>query len=594
MKKQIVLASLLAAGVSSFTAASTTVPSEIMDYAQLGMPFSSASEQIGNFYCVTAPHDNSTGSPVAEFQFVHNMSTEQIKDVLSGGIDSGLDFPLVQLSAGGSIENEFRNSDFSSTWTASATVVPDVVRFNPGSGGYRISDACQNFVDELNAGRISETDFLTYVGDEFISQLNLGASLLVQMELTFGSKSQKEAWDAHAKLATQGSWVASIEGFMEKLSIAERRTISIDIKAYQHGGDSARLAEILPNNILSCSMKDLASCKSAFRDALQYASDFGSQLSDESKYNVLSYTTTSFANAGLYSLVPSGGSSVPSNKFFLRLLEQRYKDAMSDLERANELLGKYSYLVEPEQLSAISEIKQYASHNAYLISKVSEYCFDNPYNDLCENQYNKLTSVSQPLLKEYDGDDLIIPDPNLIDPEQIIATQNSLPDVAFEAQNVIGCEFKNIYTNEVSTAKRHSSGFVLGLESNIDIADVIVDMSSREVVETHIGDLTCYGLDDNSVSSSLSLKINPLPFDLPVKLHSEFVSACNNSLRENTWAVGFLNEIQRYVHYNTRDMEWYFPSCEDVENQLNDRHAPEAYDRGHLELDPIWEIFIVE
>lgn len=154
------------------TQAENIIPSDAMDFAQLGMPYNTHTKDIHNFICINAQVDTLSGAPSASFNFEHNMSYQKTLEALTGSLSIGLDYPLVKLSAGANIVDEFSADEYSSSWTAYAIAVPDVVRLNPGSSGFELSDKCEEY-SNLYSG--DAENLMNKTGDEFISQINRGA-----------------------------------------------------------------------------------------------------------------------------------------------------------------------------------------------------------------------------------------------------------------------------------------------------------------------------------------------------------------------------------------------------------------------------------
>lgn len=233
------------------------------------------------------------------------------------------------------------------------------------------------------------------------------------MRLHFANRHQKDAWDANAKYSSIGTWKLQIEGYLENLSEKEKSSISIEIKAFQNGGESATLAAVLPNNVMSCSTNDIEACEMAFEQALQYAGSFGSQLTDDSHYNVLSYTTSSFSEAGIYKLVPPNSDLEPINKIYLDQLDSLFEQQLDDRSRSIEMLGEYSKFLNNEWLDELETIKRKTDQNAYVISKVADICYQYPYNEVCSIQYGSLINNPNKLIKDYDRNFLYLPAPTI-------------------------------------------------------------------------------------------------------------------------------------------------------------------------------------
>lgn len=386
--------------------AETIIPADAMDFAQLGMPYNTHTKEIHNFICVNAEIDNQVGTPTAQFNFEHNMSYRKTMEALSGSLSAGVDYPMVKLGANAHIVNEYIKDEYSSSWTAYAVAVPDVIRLNPGINGYQLSGKCQEY---SNLYTLDAENMMKKAGDEFISQINLGASILVQMRLKFANRFQKDAWDANAKFSDTSSWKLQIEGYLNSLSEKEKSSISIEIKAFQNGGVPGQLASVMPSNILSCSVSDIAACESAFEDALAYINNFGDQLNDPRNYNVLSFTTSSYSESGLFQMVPPNSNLEPLNAVYLDQLDSQFEQQLNDRNRSITMIGEYSRYLGSDWKNELNLIKRKTDQNAYMVTKVADICYRFPYGNECRDQYSALMEGENKLIKDYDRKYLYLP-----------------------------------------------------------------------------------------------------------------------------------------------------------------------------------------
>lgn len=380
------------------------IPGEIMDFAQLGMPFNSHTSEIHNFICVHSEIDSRSGTSSAEFQFDYQMDNRSVINALSGSLAVGVNYPLLQLGAGATIVDSFSDDDFSASWTAHAVAIPDVLRLAPGpTGGYELTEKCSEYVSLYGNDRMN---LMRKAGDEFISQINRGASILVQLKLRFATKNQKKEFNAYAKYNSTGLWELDIQGFIDNLSEKEKRSMSVEIKAYQNGGEPASLAAILPNNLMSCAINDISACKNAFEEAIVYVQNFSDQLNDPSNYNVLSYTTSTYLESGLFQLVPSGPSLIAANEVYLQQLETMFKQQLNDRNRAITMLGTYSSYLDTNWIQELKSIKVMTDQNLYMISRVADICYRFPYGDECGSRF---TEYNDDLFKVFDRSLLNLP-----------------------------------------------------------------------------------------------------------------------------------------------------------------------------------------
>ncbi|MGD9170532.1 MAG: hypothetical protein PVI97_10805 [Candidatus Thiodiazotropha sp.] len=416
MKKIIFAGVALSLMTSVDLFAETIVPAEVMDFAQLGMPYNTDTKDIHNFICINGDTITNTGSPSATIESTYNIDHSKVVDVLSGSLSVGADFALTKLEAGASIANEYKTTQYNTTWTISAVAKPTVKRFDPST--FELSSKCQDYADTYIG---DPENLVTRVGDEFVNQMNLGAVVLIQMSLNFSSEEQKDAWEAYAVTEITSTWSFTFEGFLNDLTEEEQQSLSIEVKAFQAGGDPGSLAEVLPNNILSCTAEltdgegGVQACLDAFSAGTDYLLSFSEQLSDTDSYNVLSFTTAPYLDAGIYELVPASYPDNSVNELYQQQLESMFSEQLDDKIRASNLIGKYSNLLTAERILSVKEVRRIIDQNLYLIAKNAETCYRYPYGTECSDQYELLTSGSEKLLKDYDASLLEMPGIEVVD-----------------------------------------------------------------------------------------------------------------------------------------------------------------------------------
>lgn len=125
--------------------------------------------------------------------------------------------------------------------------------------------------------------FTNHYGDTYIQQLPMGAYLIVNLRLSFSKAVDKERFDG----AISGKF-GSIFSASGKIKYAVDQTNvkgSIEISAYQLGGDPSELANIFAKKsndgyyITQCSLADLTACQGALNGIIRYAQvDFKTQI----------------------------------------------------------------------------------------------------------------------------------------------------------------------------------------------------------------------------------------------------------------------------------------------------------------------------
>lgn len=407
----------------------SVIPSSVMETAQLGMPYNTDTKNIHNFICIKGTEEI-TGAQGGDWKFEKDMSYEQLMTFLTGSLDVAVDYPMVSLSAGANIANEYLTNEYSSAWTITAYATPKSKILTDSGTGFQITDKCREYSNIYN---VNPEQKMAHIGDEFISQINYGATLLVQLKLKFANKNLKNQWDAEASGATSGAWQGKIAGFLNSLTSYKRSQVSIEFKAYQAGGDVAQLAKAIPDSFLSCSADNIQACETAFNNAISYASNFANQLIEPTKYNIISYATLSYIQAGKPELTTQANVN-PANGAYINHLNRDFAQEIKNKKTAEAATSTFSHLFTNNEISNIKSIQKKIEKNTFLISKTADICNEIPYGNICENAYNDLYYSQNQYLQNYDEKDLSLPESKA----EITKTTLGTKEVKFCAQGIEG------------------------------------------------------------------------------------------------------------------------------------------------------------
>lgn len=145
-------------------------------------------------------------------------------------------------------------------------------------------------------------------GDQYISQSELGATLIATLTVQFNSHSDKTNFTltAGAKFGSIASVSTTIKDYVQKYQIKGGTTMS----ALQIGGDASQLAKIFnsgpdPYAFASCSLEKMDNCSKIITGVIGYAADkFPDQIDFKNgkvfgNAEALGYAHTDFSDLGL-------------------------------------------------------------------------------------------------------------------------------------------------------------------------------------------------------------------------------------------------------------------------------------------------------
>lgn len=207
--------------------------------------------------------------------------------------------------------------------------------FKDGSLGQGMN-ALTPFAAQLES--TSPTEFRSMCGDEFVEQMNAGATLGVDIELSFNSHSDQELFAAN--LNTQVG-MANIAAAIQQASSQSDVHVELNLSAIQQGGDPQKLNDIFGEvsstgnyPMLDCSNNNADACNLMISNIIAYAQTLSTQLSDTSgniDVNKLYYsspTYTPYKNLG----IATQGAPDPSAEILtaMQQLTQQYDKAFFD------------------------------------------------------------------------------------------------------------------------------------------------------------------------------------------------------------------------------------------------------------------------
>jgi hypothetical protein len=112
-------------------------------------------------------------------------------------------------------------------------------------------------------------------GDQFVSQMQYGATLFVSFQLVFASLSSKQTYEN--TIGTSGfAGLSDASTSTQEIITSQKLAGTMNLLAYQGGGNPSDLAQIFANNtngyyITSCSFSSLTQCQQVINGVLNYA-----------------------------------------------------------------------------------------------------------------------------------------------------------------------------------------------------------------------------------------------------------------------------------------------------------------------------------
>lgn len=409
-------ASLLVSGISVTSYAQqvsgNVISGLINDHVPIGTAYDSQRNIFLNVQPVAGIIDESYGNTALKFKTGIDMAYEDLLSTLNGSVDIDVNFPVVRVSAGASIAKEMSTSTYSSSYTFSASSTPRKRVLLPidQDAGYTLTTAGERVANDYQ-GSIQDL-----VGDEFVTGIEYGASIVVNLKIDYGSNRDKSDIGGYLDVDLYGG-VFNVGGELRFLDDEKKSSVQITVRAMQQGGDPKQLLTVIPNNIIQCSLENPNPCFDMFSSAVDYSKNkFPDQLNSLDDYNVVHYFTTRYENSSLElkKLAPEYQVISFATKWLISDLENDFQLALVDESRASTLLTSYYAYLPEEQREGVSLIQRAAYDNAWFFYTAAKYCRDNPFGSSCDDNYQDMkadcTSRGITCPTPYDVSQLQLPD----------------------------------------------------------------------------------------------------------------------------------------------------------------------------------------
>lgn len=264
------------------------IPGYIPQAPRLGQAYDKVSDTVLSFSCVTS-EVYSAGNTVGNLEYLRDLSMDEIMKRFSGGFNVGLPAWL-GFSAGFNYAREAGATQLSDTHTVNLNATPKSIYLDQDS--IRKSGLGESLIEDRPSLHAS-------CGDEFVSQVDLGASLFATLKVEFANEIDKEEFNLKAGL-TIGVEDASVNlgGELGDLSDSVISKTKISINAIQLGGLPEELFSIMPATSVVCNLREVAPCLTLFENVMAYARDqFKVQLKDPNNYNMIRIHTQAYRDS---------------------------------------------------------------------------------------------------------------------------------------------------------------------------------------------------------------------------------------------------------------------------------------------------------
>lgn len=311
-----------------------------------------------------------------------NMSFKAMLNALSGDLEFGI--ALQALTVDGAFSYASRNA--STRYNETYTLIFNMqgITLSLPEGGLPVLSAYGERVKRRNAELI-----LKACGDEYISQIDLGAKFFVTLNIEYASEEDKKFFFGMLNINMED--LGSVQGELKYKYDEISNRVKVSVEAFQLGGDSSQLSRIISNNdstsknaLIKCTIEDLKFCLDALNSVIKYAKSLHKQfdLTTADKMVPLAYHTSSYsAHLGLGKplLTPLQKKELTREK---QLMYGDMLVTIQDLNRAQYILSAYD--LSAKATSMIEGIV----HDALAINKIRAQalatCYEKPQDCLKE------------------------------------------------------------------------------------------------------------------------------------------------------------------------------------------------------------------
>jgi hypothetical protein len=213
--------------------------------------------------CLRTTGTFTQGSPYTAFQFASSMAKDDVASMLGYSVDAKARFKIFEGNVKASFARSTTESTYSLTLNYSADYGTAWSMLDSVTGTWSVSP--------------SDPKFYERCGDQVLSKLMKGGSLIVQYKIDFSSLTDKQNFEAAVNAAYLDAATANAKISQELTKYRSRATVKV--AAYQSGGDPTRLFTAMGGGssdgsgaaaIVKCATADLSACGTFMTNAVKY------------------------------------------------------------------------------------------------------------------------------------------------------------------------------------------------------------------------------------------------------------------------------------------------------------------------------------
>jgi hypothetical protein len=334
------------------------------------------------------------GNTKASFTVAVDQSFEDSLSLIEGSASVAINLPAITANGNVDLALSTAASSTSSSYTLFARVEPKKSVWLPaesasnqaGSGtDLQATTALTDWVNVVGTGQ----PLIDRIGDEFVQATEYGAWLMVNIKFDYHNSQDK--FDIGGRLKVDYSGLVEVEGGVDWSSLENAETVKVTFTAQQAGGVPSELVNVVPVNLLSCTLSAPQVCLGAFADAVSYMKgNFVNQFASNADYNATRYYTRRYDESGP-TLTTYMAAVQPQQRTFgselaLRQMSSHWMQAKQDEKRADYLLVSQGSYLNSTQQTAIAAVKTAAGQNITLLTNTMNACrVSTP--DACDNDW---------------------------------------------------------------------------------------------------------------------------------------------------------------------------------------------------------------
>ncbi len=380
------------------------------DNIPLGTGFNSKSGKLfgQSFYAVNGVNNEDHGNTQAEVRIDVDLGYKELLDLVNGSLDAGVNTNKVSIDAGGAYATNFASDEYTGNYSVYMSIKPKKRLLVPETNaGYAPTNDAINRVAQWPGNLLNE------VGDEFVTAIEYGAYVMMNMKVEYKSAQDKQ--DISGYLGVDIAGIVGVKGSLAFIDAEKKKSVKITVKGVQHGGDANALSNIIPANLAQCTLENPQPCFDVFSAGIIYLkNDFPQQLTSLDTYNVTKIFTNAYrvSGGGLGSMVPENGYEDVGyiNKLIIKRLSDNWAKSMLDKRRADNIDSYYGAQLSADLRSEIKEIERSATSNASLYANTVGFCEDNPLGPHCMDRTEEILCDSCGYLEPYDREKLVLVD----------------------------------------------------------------------------------------------------------------------------------------------------------------------------------------